>query len=69
MNKKCEGYRRHGGAFTLGPVTWTQCKENGIVLLTFKGIEGEVQTLPACNQCWNEFLESGGKVIKVKPIK
>jgi hypothetical protein len=33
---RCEGWRRYGGAFTLGPVHWEQCEAQGIVRLKFK---------------------------------
>jgi hypothetical protein len=62
---RCEGWRRHGGAFTLGPVTWEQCKNDGIVTLKFKDADtGKVKTLPACKECWAECLENGIKIIE-----
>ena len=50
---RCEGYRRTGGAFTLGPVKWEQCKNDAVVMMEFKH-DGEVQTLPACRECLGE---------------
>lgn len=65
--KRCEGWRRYGGAFTLGPVTWEQCKENGIVMLTFER-DGKQQTLPACKVCWQEYIDTKLKIISAIPI-
>ena len=65
--KRCEGYRRYGGVFTLGPVRWEQCKEQGTVMLAVEQ-DGEVQTMPACLKCWNEVIEKKIKVIEAKPI-
>lgn len=66
---RCEGWRRHGGAFTLGPVTWTQCKNQGIVTLKFQDADsGKVKTLPACRECWTECLATGVKIIEARPI-
>ena len=65
--KQCEGYRRYGGAFSLGPVTWEQCKKVATVLLTISEGSKE-QTLPSCQVCWDECLQNNIKVIRVKPI-
>lgn len=63
---RCEGWRRFGGAFTLGPVRWEQCKETGTVMLkTNQG--GAVTTLPACPKCWAEAVENK-IVIEATPI-
>jgi hypothetical protein len=64
---KCEGMRRYGGAFTLGPVRWEACKEPAEVMLTVKQ-EGEVETLPACKTCWKEVIENKIEVLKVEPL-
>ena len=64
---RCEGYRRRGGAFTLGPVSWSQCIESGVVMLTVEQ-DGETQTLPACNRCWKEVIENNVPVLKIEPI-
>lgn len=66
---RCEGWRRTGGVFTLGPVTWKQCENSGIVTLKFKDAEsGKVKTLPACKECWGECLSAGIKIIETRPI-
>jgi hypothetical protein len=62
---KCEGYRRRGGTFTLGPVVWEQCKGNAIVMLQTVGND---KPLPACNICWQECVDSKIEIISVKPI-
>ena len=64
---RCEGWRRHGGVFTFGPVTWEQCKSRATVNLTVKQ-EGKVQTLPACPKCWQEVIDNNIKIIKVEPL-
>ncbi len=65
---RCEGFRRYGGAFTLGPVHWEQCKANGIVTLKFKD-GSKVKTLPACQECWNDCLENEIEIIEARPIR
>lgn len=64
---RCEGWRRYGGAFTLGPVTWKQCEEAAIVQLKFRQ-DGKVDTLPACQTCWDECIENDIKIIKATPL-
>jgi hypothetical protein len=54
---QCEGYRRTGGAFTIGPVKWEQCPEDAVVILTVEQ-EGKTQDFPACLKCWKETLEN-----------
>jgi len=67
-DSQCQGYRRHGGAFTLGPVRWEQCKEQGVVLLTVEA-EGERTTVPACLVCWKEAVANVEMtVIAAEPI-
>lgn len=65
--KRCEGWRRYGGAFTLGPVTWKQCKENGSVMLMVKQ-DNEVKTMPACQTYWQECIDNKVEIIKAKPL-
>lgn len=65
---RCEGWHRDGGAFSLGPVEWKQCKAEGTVMLTLSQ-DGEIEELPACQNCWNECLETKGiEVLSSKPI-
>lgn len=64
---RCEGYRRHGGVFTLGPVTWEQCDNDATVTLTVVQ-DGEESTLPGCVTCWNECIERGIEIKSVAPI-
>jgi hypothetical protein len=67
---RCQGWRRYGGAFTLGPVRWEQCKEKPTVMLRFKDKEdGKVRTMPACQKCWQECIDTGVKILKATPIK
>jgi hypothetical protein len=62
--KRCEGYRRYGGAFTLGPVRWEQCDENAIVMIKIVQ-DGEKKTFPACQECWKEAATHGLCILKV----
>lgn len=64
---RCEGYRRYGGAFSLGPVTWEQCKEEAAVIMKCEQ-EKKVSTFPACFTCWEEAIKTGIKIINVKTI-
>src|ERR1700749_4394239 len=64
---RCEGWRRRGGVFTLGPVVWEQCDQRGLVRITFID-NGKNRTLPACARCWNECIETGLEIIKTVPI-
>lgn len=65
---QCEGWRRYGGAFTLGPVKWEQCKNEAVIVLTMKQ-DGEVQEWPACLDCWIEGQKKGIEIISSKPIE
>jgi hypothetical protein len=68
---RCQGWVRHGGVFTLGPVEWRQCKEPGVVELTVKE-EGkkEQRKLPACINCWRQtMVQEGIKIISVVPME
>ena len=66
LGVRCEGWRRNGGAFTLGPVTWEQCKNDAIVMLKVK--QGKIEELPACAECWEEGRENKIEILEVKPI-
>ncbi len=63
---RCEGYRRYGGAFSLGPSQWRQCEDDAIVILTV--VQEKEERLPACLVCWNESRLSGIKIKSVAPI-
>lgn len=64
---RCEGYRRNGGAFSLGPVTWLQCENEATV--TLKIVQDEkTEEFPACKTCWNECIENSDK-IEIKEVK
>lgn len=65
---RCEGWRRTYGAFSLGPVDWYQCENDGTVMLKLDQ-GGEISELPACQHCWNECLETKGiEVLEAKPL-
>lgn len=67
---KCEGMRRYGGAFSLGPPRWVPCEEKPIVMLTLRqGASIEKQEMPACKTCWEEALRTVGiEVITARPL-
>ncbi len=66
---RCEGWIRKGGAFTLGPVEWTQCENESIVMIKFKQGDEDVTTLPACKGCWQRCIDSNDiKILSAKPI-
>lgn len=62
------GHRRYGGAFTLGPVRWEQCKNTAKVILKVKQ-EGRIDILPACQECWEECIENKIEIMEVLPVK
>ena len=64
---RCEGWRRYGGAFSLGPMQWEQCPGAAVVMLTVKQ-EGYIKAWPACLECWAEAIDSGLKVRDVRLI-
>lgn len=65
---QCEGWRRRGGAFTLGPVKWSQCEEEAEVMLKIKQ-DNKTQEMPGCKECWQEAIEHKSiKVLSATPI-
>jgi hypothetical protein len=52
---------------TLGPVRWEQCAEKATVMLKVSQ-GGKTQTMPACNKCWDEAIESRIAILEAKPI-
>jgi hypothetical protein len=65
---RCEGWRRYGGAFTLGPVTWKQCKNEAIVILEVVQ-DGKIESLPGCATCWQEAIDNGIQINSSRPTK
>lgn len=65
---RCEGWRRHGGAFTFGPVRWEQCRNDAVVLLTVEQGGEVLKDSPACAVCWEEGRSRGIKQLDAKPI-
>lgn len=64
----CEGYRRYGGAFTLGPVRWEPCTEPAVVKLRLTQ-DGKAKVCYACKVCWDECKSTPGITIFVaEPI-
>lgn len=66
--QRCEGFRRYGGAFTLGPVKWEQCKNDATVMLKLAQDNEPAKDFPACNECWQEALENKITILKSSPI-
>lgn len=65
---RCDTWRRHGNAFSFGPMTWTQCPNDAVVLLTVEQEGLVVKDSPACAACWEESRERGLKQLDAKPI-
>jgi len=66
---RCEGWTRHGGVFTFGPIEWSQCEKDAVVLITFTQKEEKENTLPACKECWQKCIESENiTIISVCPV-
>ena len=63
---RCEGWRRRGGVFTLGPVKWSQCENQAVVMLRVK--QETEQKLPACMECWREAVEHEMDILDSHPL-
>ena len=64
---RCEGYRKKGSFMTLGPREWKQCEKEATVQIKFEE-DGEVKSLPACNDCWKDCIDFKIKIIEVFPL-
>ena len=64
---RCEGWRRTGGAFTLGKPVWSQCENDAIVMLEVE--QEKTEKMPSCLECWNEAKEKGIKVLSAEPLQ
>jgi len=73
---RCEGWTRNGGAFSFGPVTWSQCDKNAEVML--KGTQsacdgtGDIEDfeMPACKSCWQIAIDTDHiEIVSAVPIK
>ena len=62
-----EGWRRRGGAFTLGPVIWEQCENSSIVLLEVTQ-DNKIEKLPACKKCWLETIKKNIEIKSCIPL-
>lgn len=65
---RCEGYRRHGGAFTLGPVRWAQCINSATMRLRIQQPSGSTVELPACPVCLQECRENKLTILDILPV-
>lgn len=68
---RCEGYRRSGDAFNLGPVRWEQCGNDAAVSLTVllkPEQDGTEHNFPVCQECWQEAIQNEIPIHQVKPI-
>lgn len=66
IEMRCEGWRRTGGAFTLGPVKWEQCNNEAIVMLKVR--QEKEEDLPACLDCWNECKQNKIEILGAEPL-
>ncbi len=67
MKKRCEGMTKPG-VFMFASQVWTQCKKDGTVMIRFDD-NGEEKELPACDECWQKCIDSGLKILEVKPLQ
>ena len=65
---RCEGWRRRGGAFTLGPVVWKQCESDAIVLLEVTQ-DNKTEKQPSCKSCWLEAIENNITIESAVPLE
>jgi len=63
---RCEGWTRKGGVFTFGPVTWSQCENEAIVMLEVE--QEKVEKQPACLECWGKGIKAGIKLLSVERL-
>lgn len=66
---RCEGWRRYGGAFSFGPVTWRQCENEAVVLLTVMQDGKRQDAVPACETCLQECLDRHMTVLGIETIE
>jgi hypothetical protein len=62
MNQQCEGWTRHGGAFTIGPPRWERCRNESTWLLTATQ-NGETRHFPVCDECREEAKLRGITIV------
>jgi len=66
---KCQGWRREGGAFTLGPVVWRQCDGKPVVRMNVRQEGEETGDLPSCERCWRGAdANPEVEIVSVKPL-
>jgi hypothetical protein len=68
---RCEWWTRTGGAFSLGPVSWSQCTNDATVMLEVEQVDTgvkEVTKQPACMDCWKSTKDSAIKILSAEPI-
>tara|TARA_Y100000310_G_scaffold56232_1_gene51603 strand:+ start:31532 stop:31816 length:285 start_codon:yes stop_codon:yes gene_type:complete len=63
---KCNGYRRYGGAFTLGNPEWEKCRETPTVMIKVKNVK---KAMPACPHCWQELLDSDDDAQEIESVE
>lgn len=68
MNKiRCEGWYRHGGVFTLGPVKWVQCDQPATMTCTVRQ-DGETETWSVCARCHKAGIDEGLNFLETKSL-
>jgi len=65
---RCEGWTKHGGAFTLGPVRWAQCENEAVVMLVVKQ-KDKINKYPGCMNCWDKCKEFAIEIISAELIE
>ena len=60
---RCEGWTRKGGAFSLGPVVWSQCENVATRLHCINQGDGE-EIMPSCEECTVEAIDNGIKILE-----
>jgi len=66
---RCEGRRRYGGAFLLGPPRWVQCEEDATVKLRLVQNDEPEAEMYACATCWKEAKEHPEiEILEVLPL-
>lgn len=65
---RCQGYTRRGGFMSLGPVYWSQCKNDAEFILTVTQ-DGVDQSFPACSSCRDACTQYGIDILTTKNIE
>lgn len=64
---RCDGWHRRGGAFTMGPVTWSQCSKVPDFHLRIDQGDG-VEHFYCCVECFETSVDGKITVIEKVPM-